>query len=104
MNQKELEAKNDLDFYQLSGINKRIFDLFAIKARDAKKIPRGRQNKLSVGNRIIMMLIYYKQYITYKVIGTLFLISESNAYENIKLIEKSPLDVKNLKFQLKITF
>ncbi|WP_425288997.1 helix-turn-helix domain-containing protein [Spiroplasma endosymbiont of Clivina fossor] len=52
-----------------------------------KRFRRGRTNKLSLENRILMTLEYWREYRTYFHIAKSYDISESSCYRNIKWIE-----------------
>jgi len=52
-----------------------------------RAIGAGRPFKLSLKERMLMLLMYYRLYITYALIGYLFDLDQSNVYRNIALIE-----------------
>ncbi|WP_416375179.1 helix-turn-helix domain-containing protein [Spiroplasma poulsonii] len=54
-------------------------------------------NKLSLENRLLMTLLYWREYQTYFHLGKSFDISEANCYRNIKWIED--ILIKNSDFQ-----
>lgn len=57
--------------------------------KDRKRsIGGGRHFKLDVKNRIIMVLVYYRLYITYTLTGMLFDLDQSNICRDIQKIEK----------------
>ena len=56
-----------------------------IKERKAGAI--GRHFKLDVKNRFLMLLIYYRLYITYTLSGFLFDLDQSNICRDIQKIE-----------------
>ena len=47
----------------------------------------GRYFKLDVKNRFLMLLVYYRLYITYTLAGFLFDLDQSNVYRDIQKIE-----------------
>jgi hypothetical protein len=53
-----------------------------------RSIGGGRHFKLDVKNRIIMVLVYYRLYITYTLTGLLFDLDQSNICRDIQKIEK----------------
>ncbi len=52
-----------------------------------RKIGAGRPFKLCLQNRLLMLLVYYRMYITYTLAGFLFGIDQSNIYRDIQKIE-----------------
>jgi hypothetical protein len=78
-----------------------IFDKEIIKKYDKHEIKRlskrkdrirsigaGRSFKLDVKDRFLMLLIYYRLYITYTLAGFLFDLDQSNICRDIQKIEK----------------
>ena len=53
-----------------------------------RKAGAGRRFKLDVKDRFLMLLIYYRLYITYTLAGFLFDLDQSNIYRDIQKIEK----------------
>lgn len=87
--QKNIEINNK-KFLRLTGIERIIFNkiLEILKIEELKKkFRRGRNNKLSLENRILMTLEYWREYRTYFHIGDSYGISESSCFRNIKWIE-----------------
>ena len=59
------------------------------KGKERKRdIGAGRHFKLDVKDRFLMLLIYYRLYITYTLIGFLFDLDQSNICRDIQKIEK----------------
>ena len=52
-----------------------------------KKIGAGRPFKLDVKDRFLMLLVYYRLYITYTLAGFLFDLNQSNICRDIQKIE-----------------
>jgi hypothetical protein len=52
-----------------------------------KDIGQGRKFKLDLIDRLLMLLVYYRLYITYTLTGFLFNLDQSNVYRNIKHLE-----------------
>ncbi len=52
-----------------------------------RKIGAGRHFKLDVKNRFLMLLVYYRLYITYTLTGFLFDLDQSNVFRDIQKIE-----------------
>ncbi|VUT23770.1 MAG: hypothetical protein MASP_00168 [Candidatus Methanolliviera sp. GoM_asphalt] len=52
-----------------------------------KDIGQGRKFKLDLIDRLLMLLVYYRLYITYTLAGFLFNLDQSNVYRNIKHLE-----------------
>ncbi|WP_425288996.1 helix-turn-helix domain-containing protein [Spiroplasma endosymbiont of Clivina fossor] len=81
---------SDKNFLRLTGIKHTTFNkmLEILKIEELKKrFRRGRTNKLSLENRILMTLEYWREYRTYFHIAKSYDISESSCYRNIKWIE-----------------
>lgn len=51
-----------------------------------KAIGQGRKFKLELRDRLLMLLVYYKLYITYCLTGFLFNLDQSNVHRNIKYL------------------
>lgn len=85
---------------RLTGISIDIFNkiLEILKIEELKKSKKGgRPNKLSLENRILMSLQYWREYRTYFHIADSYGISESSCFRNIKWIENTL--IKNPDFQ-----
>ena len=61
--------------------------LYKRKKARKRKSGAGRPFKLDVKNRFLMLLIYYRLYITYTLAGFLFNLDQSNVYRDIPKIE-----------------
>jgi hypothetical protein len=57
------------------------------KDRRKRSIGAGRHFKLLIKDRVIMVLIYYRLYITYTLMDSLFGLDQSNVYRDIQKIE-----------------
>ena len=57
------------------------------KKERKRKIGAGRKFDHSVENRMVMLLAYYRMYITYELAGYLFNLDQANVYRNIKYLE-----------------
>jgi hypothetical protein len=55
--------------------------------RRERKVGAGRPFKLCLQNRLLMLLVYYRLYITYTLTGFLFGIDQSNVCRDIQKIE-----------------
>ncbi|WP_342223526.1 IS5 family transposase [Spiroplasma endosymbiont of Asaphidion curtum] len=81
---------NDKELLRLTGIKQSTFNkmLNILKEAELKKFKRGgKNNKLSLENRLLMTLSYWREYRTYFHLGKSFDISEASCYRNIKWIE-----------------
>ncbi|PWF94187.1 hypothetical protein SMH99_26060 [Spiroplasma poulsonii] len=59
-----------------------------LKVAEIEKFKKGgKTNKLSLENRLLMTLLYWREYQTYFHLGKSFDISGANCYRNIKWIE-----------------
>lgn len=82
--------KNDQEFYSLVGIQPKTFKKMVeiLKMEEEKqKFRGGRKNKLSMENRLLMTLEYWKEYSTYRVIAKKYGIDHTNCIRNIFWIE-----------------
>ena len=61
--------------------------LYNRKDRRERSIGAGRHFKLDVKNRFLMLLVYYRLYITYTLAGFLFDMDQSNICRDIQKIE-----------------
>ncbi|WP_425289004.1 helix-turn-helix domain-containing protein [Spiroplasma endosymbiont of Clivina fossor] len=89
-NLKKNNQISDKNFLRLTGIKHTTFNkmLEILKIEELKKrFRRGKTNKLSLENRILMTLEYWREYRTYFHIAKSYDISESSCYRNIKWIE-----------------
>jgi hypothetical protein len=64
-------------------------ELKCLSKKDNRKrdISAGRPFKLDVKNRFLMLLVYYRLYITYTLSGFLFDLDQSNVCRDIQKIE-----------------
>ncbi len=53
-----------------------------------RRIGAGRHFKLDIKNRFLMLLVYYRLYITYTLAGFLFDLNQSNICRDIQKIER----------------
>jgi hypothetical protein len=89
-------------FQSFTGINIHQFDFLSQKIeseyRDAEErrlskrkrkrdIGAGHPFSLSVKNRILMLLMYYRMYTSYSLLGFLFDLDAANVYRNIRYLE-----------------
>jgi hypothetical protein len=74
------EIMKRYDKYEIQRLSKR---------RDRKRsIGAGRPFKLDLKDRFVMLLVYYRLYITYTLVGFLFDLNQSNICRDIQKIEK----------------
>lgn len=86
----KLKTIKNAELLRLTGINDVIFNkiLEILKVEELKKFKNGGKfNKLSLENRLLMSVEYWREYRTYFHIAKSYGISESNCYRNIKWIE-----------------
>ncbi len=57
------------------------------KKKRIKAVGQGRKFKLPVKDRLLMLLIYYRLYTSYELVGYLFDLDRSNVYRDIKYLE-----------------
>ncbi|WP_241969974.1 helix-turn-helix domain-containing protein [Spiroplasma poulsonii] len=100
MNNNKFNTLNDREWLRLTGIKKSTFNkmLDILKVAEIEKFKKGgKTNKLSLENRLLMTLLYWREYQTYFHLGKSFDISEANCYRNIKWIED--ILIKNSDFK-----
>lgn len=91
---KNIKHHSKKNFKRLTGVEQKTFKLMAKEIQiHEEKINRKKGNKrrrpfkLSVEDRILMMLMYYREYRTQFHIGETYSLHESNVGKNIKLTE-----------------
>jgi hypothetical protein len=90
MQYEEAKNLNNKQFVRLIGIKKETFKQMAVilkREEELKKSKAGRKSKLSVENRLMMTLEYYREYRTYFHIGKNYGIGESGTYKIITRTE-----------------
>lgn len=96
--------KKPLVFQKLTGTSIKEFESIAEKLHPhwriflkSKKV-EGRPPKLkTMRDHLLVMLIYYRTYITYDFLGWLFGLSESNAWQAVKKMERLVIKVVAIK-------
>ena len=94
------KLKNE-DFRRLTGIKRKTFNLMIEilnKEEEKKLLIGGRPNRLSMEDRLLMALEYWREYRTFFHIGNNYGVSESTCHLNIKKIED--ILIKSKKFNL----
>ncbi|WP_342273182.1 transposase family protein [Spiroplasma endosymbiont of Acasis viretata] len=84
--------KDEQEFYSLVGIKLQTFQKMVEilkKAEAIKKAVGGKPNKLSIENRLLMTLEYWKEYSSYRVIAKRYNISHTSCIRNIFWIENT---------------
>ena len=101
MKYEQIENLKPEAFRRLTGIKKKTFhEMISIlePAEKKKKKQGGRPSKLSLEDRLLMALEYWREYRTYFHVGTNYGISESNCFQAIRWIEDTL--IKSGKFSL----
>ena len=83
---------SEAEFRRLTGVKKQTHGkmLEILKTAQAEKKARGgRENKLSIENKLLMALEYLREYRTYFHIGQNYGVSESYAYKVIRWVENT---------------
>ena len=77
-------------FKRCTGVSKYVFEMLFLVVSDGLKLKKkiGRTNKLSIADRILMFLEYYREYRTFFHIGLDYGLHEVNAQRNIEQIEQ----------------
>ena len=89
-------------FARMSGLKKSLFDILVQKVKQQIEAhqqahpisARGKKSEMSIENKLLVMLIYYRNYHTYLTLSELFGISEG--YANKLVYRMSKLVVKAL--------
>ena len=92
---------DDEKFRRLTGVKRSTFSKMTETLREAdlkKKARRGRKNKLSVEDQLLMALEYLREYRTYFHISQSYGVSESSTYKSIRWVEDTL--IKNPDFAL----
>lgn len=87
---EELEPLRDDKFRRLTGMQRTTFEQCLEILREGERVQKsrgGRRNHLSLENRLLMSLCYWREYRTYFHIGLEFNVSESACFRNITWIE-----------------
>ena len=83
-----LEIKEFDTLYQTIESNYKEYEIIRLDRPDRiNKIGQGRPFQLELIDRIIMLLIYYRMYLTFTLTGFLFDLDQSNVQRNIKHLE-----------------
>ena len=75
------EVESKYPEYEIKRLSKRK------ERRRTRSIGAGRHFKLSVRDRLLMLLVYYKLYITHTLSGFLFDLDQSNVHKDIRYME-----------------
>lgn len=97
-------------FSRLTGVELDDFNKIVAKVRprwnkflESKKVP-GRTSKVkTLEDEVLMLLIYYRFYVTFKFLEVLFELNESNIYRHIKRLEPMLASVIKIKKNRKLT-
>ena len=90
MRYEEIKGISNENFRRCTGVVKPVFEkmLEVLEvAHEHKKRFGGRPSKNSVGDMLMMTLMYLREYRTYLHIGQTYGVSESNAYQSIRWAE-----------------
>lgn len=92
MKWEKVKELNDKNFRRITGVKRKTFEKMieiVSEAERKNKALGGRPNKLSIENRTLVTLEYYREYRTYAQIGVSYGISESAAYKTAMFVEKA---------------
>ena len=102
---EKLKTMSDEKFRRITGVKLATFNKMVeivTKACEEKKnkqkSPGGRKPNLSIADRVLMALEYLREYRTYAHIGASYGLSETRAFENIRMIED--ILIKSKEFRL----
>jgi len=87
---------NDEQFKRLVGVKPKTFEKMVLEAKrisrlETKKVSgkkRGPKNKLTWYDKVLMMLMYYREYRTFAHVGTSYNISESQCWRIVTTLEQ----------------
>lgn len=94
---EELATLRDEKFRRLTGVKRGTFDRILEILKEGERIQKargGRPNHLSLENRLLMTLCYWREYRTYFHIALDFKVSESACFRNIVWVENCLVDSK----------
>jgi hypothetical protein len=83
---------NDVDFKQIIGVKKEVFDTMIEVLSHAyaeKHKRRGRHSKLPIADQLFMSLKYWRQYVTQKELAFEFEVGEATAHDVIVWVENT---------------
>jgi hypothetical protein len=86
----QIEQETSENFRRLTGVKRTTFNLMVDilnQAETKRKLQGGKPNKLSIEDRLLMSLEYWREYRTYFHISRSYGISESACYRNIRWVE-----------------
>ena len=101
MSYAKLEKLNEAEFKRLTGVKKATFKIMKAILEDEYKEEHksgGRPSRISIEQKLLMTLGYWREYRTYFHIGASNGCSESQAYRSIRWVENTL--VKSGKFNL----
>jgi hypothetical protein len=90
MHWETLKNKSDSDFQRYTGIKPPTFEKMTETVQKyelANKNPKSRPHTFSIEDRILIMLCYYREYLTYFHLGIKYNIHESTAFRIVVHIE-----------------
>lgn len=104
MKYEKLKKMSDEKFRRITGVKQATFskmvEIVTQACEDKKKqqkSPGGRKSNLSIADRVLMTLEYLREYRTYAHIGASYGLSETRAFENIRLIEDTLIKSKEFR-------
>ena len=112
-NHKKL-AKKQKQFLSITGVTLQQFDSLSkeiqkhYKITEAKRLSKeNREREMSTGHkfdhclkdRIMMLLMYYRMYTTYDLLGMIFDLDKSNVMRDIKYLEPAVKKINSNPFQ-----
>lgn len=99
---EEIKALSAAQFKRLTGVKKEVFiqmlDCIVTYKKNNKPTDRGRPLKLSYGDQLLLLLMYYCEYRTQFHMGITYGLSESRVCETIKDLEA--ILIKDSRFHL----
>jgi hypothetical protein len=82
---------SDSNFRRLVGVKRTTFDAMVnsfISAEKKRVTNRGRPSSVIIHDKILMMLMYYREYRTFLHVGTSFGISEAQCWRYVREVEE----------------
>mgnify|MGYP001551009325 FL=1 len=90
---KQIQDLPDKRFKRLTGVSKEVFQqmkqaVMEYQEKHRKHPTRGKPPKLIIEDKLLVMLMYYREYRTYEHIGISYGISESRVCEIVQTMER----------------
>ena len=105
--QERIDNINESEYQELFGVKKDVFEKMVNilqKKFNEEHARGGRPPKLSVVDKLVITLIYYREYCTMKYLAFSYRVSKSTISESIDWVEKTLIKSKQFDFPSKKKF